>query len=223
MWLNNLGALGSVGGGLVEFGSAYGVKGSAWQGSAPSAVVEPRILEAGLHLGRHQVRRLHRARRQRRPEARDRVRQRPERNLTERSVVSFTNYVPVGQVVLPLSGRGVRSSRPGGEGDGGLSYFFANARVRLSTGVDVQVTYHRGRSIDARTITDDLLTAGRCAEALDGYLYESASAGSSVEVFKDVRVFGGYGQDKNDSSDTAPRSGSPSGCSRRTSSTAGSI
>ena len=38
---------------------------------------------------------------------------------------------------------------------------------------------------------------------LDGYLFESTSGRISVEVVKNVRVFAGYGQDKNGSGDEA--------------------
>jgi hypothetical protein len=93
-------------------------------------------------------------------------------------------------------------SGPGGQGNGGLTYFFANARVSPSRRADLQLTYHRGRSLDARTITDDILN-GRpvTAKMLDGYLFESASGRLTVELFRNFRIFAGYGQDKNGSGD----------------------
>jgi hypothetical protein len=88
---------------------------------------------------------------------------------------------------------------PGGEGSGGLTYFFINGRVAPAKRADVQVTYHRGRSIDARSITDDLLNGRPVpSKTLDGFLFESIGARLTVEVAKGFRVFGGYGQDQND-------------------------
>ena len=87
-------------------------------------------------------------------------------------------------------------SGPGGEGSGGLTYFFVNARVAPAKRADIQFTYHRGRSIDARSITDDLLNGRPVpAKTLDGFLFESIGARLTVEVAKGVRVFAGYGQD----------------------------
>ena len=63
----------------------------------------------------------------------------------------------------------------------------------------MQVTYHHGRSIDARSITEDMLNGRPVpSRTLDGFLFESIGARVTVEVAKGVRVFGGYGQDKND-------------------------
>jgi hypothetical protein len=48
-------------------------------------------------------------------------------DLTERSVLSFTNYIPVKQSVFVYQAAEVDLSGPGGEGEGGLTYFFVNA------------------------------------------------------------------------------------------------
>jgi hypothetical protein len=203
MWLNDLGALGSVGGGLVEFrqegtGKRLRLRGGVFGG------LEPEILEPGYASGitkfgayvaldgngaqKHVL---------------GYVNVRNE-SLSERSVLSMTNYVPVGQSFFLYQAAEVDLAGPGGEGDGGLTYFFANARISPTRRGDLQLTYHRGRSIDARTITDDILN-GRpvSSKQLDGFLYESASARLTVEVVKNVRVFAGYGQDKNGSGDEA--------------------
>lgn len=203
MWLNDLGGLGSVGGGLVEYRKSPGSKGLRWRFGAFGGV-EPKILQAGYASGikkfggyaafegngaqKHVVGYVN-------------VR---NGNLTERSVLTFTNYVPVKQSFFLYQAAEFDLSGPGGQGNGGLTYFFANARVAPSRVFDVQLTYHRGRSIDARTITDDLLHGRPVApKSLEGYLYQSANARVTVEVFKGFRVFAGYGQDKNDSSDAA--------------------
>ncbi len=121
------------------------------------------------------------------------------KDLTERSVVSMTNYLPVRQSIFIYQAAEIDLAGPGGEGDGGLTYFFTNARVTPFKRADLQVTYHRGRSIDARAITDDL-RHGRAvpAKTLDGFLFESVGARVTVEAARGVRVFAGYGRDKND-------------------------
>jgi hypothetical protein len=203
MWLNDLGGLGSIGGGLIEVGQLNTGKRLRFRVGAFGGL-EPKILEPGYTSNvtkfggyvaldgngaqKHVIGYIN-------------VR---NKNLTERSVLSLTNYIPVGQVFYLYQAAEIDLSGPGGEGNGGLSYLFANARIAPSRRADLQVTYHRGRSIDARTITDDILN-GRpvTSKQLEGYLYESASARLSVEVFRNFRVFAGYGQDKNDSSDSA--------------------
>lgn len=203
MWLNDLGGLGSIAGGLVEFGQGASSNGLRWR-TGVFGGLEPKILEASYVPGikrfggyvaldgngarKHVVGYVH-------------VR---NENLTERSVLSFTNYVPVRQSFFLYQAAEFDLTGPGGEGKGGLTYFFANARVAPSRRADVQLTYHRGRSTDARTITDDILN-GRpvSAKMLDGYLFESVNGRVTVELIKSVRVFAGYGQDKNDSADEA--------------------
>jgi hypothetical protein len=80
-----------------------------------------------------------------------------------------------------------------------------NAHGSPTTRLDLQGLYHRGRSIDTRSITEDVL-AGRALRdgALDALLYASAGARVSVHVARDVRVQAGYTRDKNnrDSADT---------------------
>ncbi len=203
MWLNDLGALGSVAGGHVEFKQGGSSQAMRWRAGAFGGL-EPKILEPGYVSGitkfggyvaldgngarKHVVGYVG-------------VR---NKSLTERSVISVTNYVPVRQSFFLYQAAEFDISGPGGEGNGGLTYVFANARLSPTRRADVQVTYHRGRSIDARTITDDILN-GRpvSAKMLDGYLFESTSGRISVEVVKNVRVFAGYGQDKNGSGDEA--------------------
>jgi hypothetical protein len=203
MWLNDLGALGSIGGGLLEFGQLNTGKRLRFRVGAFGGL-EPRILEPGYtsnvtKFGGYVA--LDGNGAQKHVVGYVNVR---NKSLTERSVLSVTNYIPVGQVFFLYQAAEVDLSGPGGEGDGGLSYFFANARIAPVRRADLQLTYHRGRSIDARTITDDILN-GRpvTSKQLEGFLYESANARLSVEVVKNVRVFAGYGQDKNDSSAAA--------------------
>jgi hypothetical protein len=203
MWLNDLGGLGSVAGGLVEFGQGASSKGLRWRAGVFGGL-EPKILEPGYVSGvkkfggyvaldgtgaRKHVIGLVTVKNQ---------------SLTERSVLTFTNYVPVQQTFFLYQAAEVDLSGPGGQGNGGLTYFFANARLSPSRRADVQVTYHRGRSLDVRMITDDILS-GRpvSAKMLDGYVFESLNGRLTVELVRNVRVFAGYGQDKNGSGDQA--------------------
>ena len=198
MWMNDLGGLGAVGGALVEMRQSADSTRLRWRAGAFGGV-EPEIMEVGYVSG---VKKfggyfaLDGNGAQRNVIGYVNVR---NKNLTERSVLSFTNYVPVGQSVFIYQAAEVDLAGPGGEGSGGLTYFFANARVTPAKRADVQITYHRGRSIDARSITDDLLNGRPVpAKTLDGFLFESIGARVTVEVAKGIRVFGGYGQDKND-------------------------
>jgi hypothetical protein len=198
MWLNDLGGLGSVGGALVEYRQSADTTRLRWRAGGFGGV-EPEIMDLGYVSG---VRKfggyvaLDGNGAQRSVVGYVNVR---NQDLTERSVLSFTNYIPVRQSVFVYQAAEVDLSGPGGAGSGGLTYFFVNARVAPSKRADVQATYHRGRSIDARSITDDLLHGRPVpSKTLDGFLFESAGVRVTVAVAKGVRVFGGYGQDKND-------------------------
>jgi hypothetical protein len=198
MWLNDLGGLGSVGGALVEVRQSADSTRLRWRAGGFGGV-EPEIMDVGYVSG---VKKfggyfaLDGNGAQRSVVGYINVR---NGDLTERSVLSFTNYIPVQRSVFIYQAAEVDLSGPGGEGSGGLTYFFVNARVAPAKRADIQATYHRGRSIDARSITDDLLNGRPVpSRTLDGFLYESIGARLTVEVARGVRVFAGYGQDKND-------------------------
>ena len=198
MWLNDLGGLGSVGGALVEVRQSADTTRLRWRAGGFGGV-EPEIMDVGYVSG---VKKfggyfaLEGNGAQRSVVGYINVR---NEDLTERSVLSFTNYIPVQQSVFIYQAAEVDLTGPGGEGSGGLTYFFVNARVAPTKRADIQATYHRGRSIDARSITDDLLNGRPVpAKTLDGFLYESVGARLTVEVARGFRVFAGYGQDKND-------------------------
>ena len=198
MWLNDLGGLGSVGGALVEVRQSADTTRLRWRAGGFGGV-EPEIMDVGYVSG---VKKfggyfaLEGNGAQRSVVGYINVR---NEDLTERSVLSFTNYIPVQQSVFIYQAAEVDLTGPGGEGSGGLTYFFVNARVAPTKRADIQATYHRGRSIDARSITDDLLNGRPVpAKTLDGFLYESIGARLTVEVARGFRVFAGYGQDKND-------------------------
>jgi len=198
MWLNDLGGLGSVGGALVEYRQSADTTRLRWRAGGFGGV-EPEIMDLGYVSGVSKFGgyfALDGNGAQRSVVGYVNVR---NQDLTERSVLSFTNYIPVRQSVFVYQAAEVDLAGPGGEGSGGLTYFFVNARVAPVKRADVQLTYHRGRSIDARSITDDLLNGRPVpSKTLDGFLFESVGARVTVEVAKGIRVFGGYGQDKND-------------------------
>jgi len=198
MWLTDFGGLGAVAGGAVEVRQTGTSKGLHWRAGGFGGV-EPEILDIGYVPGikkfggylaldgngahKHVVGYVA-------------VR---NQNLTERSVLTFTNFVPAGQRFFLYQAAEVDLAGPGGQGSGGLSYFFVNANGSPASAVDLQFTYHRGRSLDARTITDDIINGRPVpAKALDGFLYESIGGRVTVRVLKNLRVYGGYGQDKND-------------------------
>jgi len=198
MWLNDLGGLGSVGGGMVEYRQTADTSRLRWRAGGFGGV-EPDIMKLGYASGVSKFGgyfALDGNGAQRSVVGYINVR---NQSLTERSVLSFTNYLPVKQSVSIYQAAEVDLTGPGGEGSGGLTYFFINGRIAPARRADVQVTYHHGRSIDARSISEDILNGRPVpSKTLDGFLFESIGARVTVEVAKGVRVFGGYGQDKND-------------------------
>jgi hypothetical protein len=68
----------------------------------------------------------------------------------------------------------------------------------------VQTTVSRGRSIDVRGLSEDIL-AGRAVSptALHGLLYQSIGARTTVEVFRGARAYAGYTRDTDNYGDAA--------------------
>lgn len=123
-------------------------------------------------------------------------------SLTERSVLTVTNYLPAGPVSIYQAAEYDLSPPAGGRGHDGLAYFFSNARVNLSRRLELLGTISRGRSVDTRGLSDDL-QAGRpvSQHALDGLRYESVGGRATVEVLPRVRVHAGYSRDRNNRDD----------------------
>jgi hypothetical protein len=199
MWLTELGGLGAVAGGMAEYRRPLGdgrLRIAGFGGVEPDtykAAYVPGVRRMGGYaawdgsgLRRHVVGYV----------------LIKNGSMTERSVLTTTNFVPVGTAALVYQAAEFDLQGPGGQGHGGLTYFFVNGHAAATRRVDVQATFHRGRSIDARTITQDQL-AGRAVlpRALEGLLFESASVRMTVEVLKGTRVFGGYGQDRTNRGD----------------------
>lgn len=124
--------------------------------------------------------------------------------LTERTVLTTTNYIPVGRKLFLYQGAEVDLVGPAGNGSGRLSYFFTNARYRPIKLLEFQGTYHRGRSTDARTITEDQIN-GRpiTPQALEGFLFESAGGKTWINLPRQVRLYGGYTRSKNNRNDSS--------------------
>ncbi|MCU0305914.1 MAG: hypothetical protein MUC56_17815 [Thermoanaerobaculales bacterium] len=201
MWLGELGGLASVG----------GVHGEYRQGT-PTAIGRWRFgLFAGLELDRYQVEYLDEIRKGGVYAALDGDHGRQHilgyvlienHGLTERSVVVFNNFIPFGKGVTLYQALQYDTEGPAELGEPELSYIFGNLRWRISRVLELQGTYHRGQSVDARTITDDVV-AGRPVDpaALDGLLYESARARVMVRPLRWLSVWAGYSNDKNNRED----------------------
>ncbi len=204
MWLNDLGALGSVAGGLVELRRTSDEKAGTRLRVGVFGGLEPKVYELGYashvrKIGgyvaydgkgaeRHVVGYVN-------------VR---DQNLTERSVVTFTNYVPVRGRFFLYQAAEYDLSGPAGMGHGGLTYFFANARVTPVRRLELQGIYNRGRSIDTRAIVEAQLSGQTVTtSSLEGLLYESAGGRVYVEVARGVRLQAGYSRDKTNRDDTA--------------------
>jgi hypothetical protein len=203
MWLNDLGGLGSIGGAMVEYSvKTAGVFQRLRFGAFGGA--EPKVLDAGyvsnvVKAGGYVAL-------ERNGSWRNVVGFVTIRNsgLTERSVLTMTNLMPFGRRIFVYQAAEVDLTGPAGVGSGRLTYFFVNARVAASSRVELQGLYHRGRSIDTRTITLDQIK-GRpvSARSLEGWLFESAEGRVTLTLGKGYRVFGGYGQDRSSSADAA--------------------
>jgi hypothetical protein len=124
--------------------------------------------------------------------------------LAERNVLSTTNFIPVGREFFLYQAAEYDLTGPGGVGSGGLAYFFATARWAPVRTFEIQGLYQHGRSVDARTITQDQL-AGRPidAKSLDGFLFDSMGGRATVEFARGWRAWAGYYQDKNNRDDVA--------------------
>jgi len=196
IWLNELGSLGSIGGGVFQYKirqtESKQIRFGAFGG------LEPEILDASYVSGVSKFGAY---------AALDADHGRSHvvgyvniRNsgLTERSVLVFTNYVPVENQFFIYQSAEVDLVGPAGIGSGGMNYFFINGRYSASRDWNVFATYHHGRSIDARSITEDQLS-GRPIDptALKGLLFESFDFRVSAKVVGNLQVFGSYGRDRN--------------------------
>jgi hypothetical protein len=118
------------------------------------------------------------------------------------------NFVPIGHEFFLYQAAEIDTTSPAGTGGGTkLTYVFVNARYRVSPWLEFQGLYHRGVSIDTRTITQDILN-GRPVDprALDGFLFGSIGGRVTVEPIRGIRLYGGYSQERSSrEGETYPR------------------
>jgi hypothetical protein len=203
MWLNELGGLGAVGGALVELRQPPRTSRGTWR-AVVFGGLEPRVLDAGYEgdilkgggfvafdgagMRRHVVGFV------------------TTRNSgrTERSVVVVNNILPVGRRLFVYQAAEYDVKSAGIQSPGSLTYLFATARYTATRFLEVQLNYHRGRSIDSRTILRDQLD-GRTVDPrqLDGLRFESAGGRVTVTVTSGLRVYGGYARDRNNHDEAA--------------------
>lgn len=204
LWMSDLGTAGSLAGGLVEFAGTAAPASHRWRAGI-FAGGEPLGYEAGYAQG---VRKyggyvgFERGFMQRHIVGFAHVRQ---RGLTERSMLSVTNYIPVRRAAFIYQALEYDLQGPAdGAAKRGLSYFLINARASAGQRVELTGTYNRGRAINARQLTDDVLN-GRplTTKAIDGLRYETVGGRVSVRIGRQVEVHGGYAQDRNNREDEA--------------------
>ena len=203
MWLQDLGTMGALAGGLVEVGRVRtDTEGGRFRAGVFSGL-EPKMYETGYapdvkkyggyaayeqgFMRRHVV-------------GYTTVKQ---GDLTERSVLSLTNFIPGGRRFFAYQAAEYEVKGPAdGAIEPGLSYFLTNARLTAAPWVELNATYNRGRSLDARQITSDLIN-GRAltSQAVDGLKYESAGGRVTVEVVRRMYVYAGYTRDRNNRDD----------------------
>lgn len=204
MWLTDLGGLGSMSGAMFEYRGAQPKVGGSRLRLAGFAGVEPDpygfghakgVTKGGVYAvleapgGRRHTAGYVRI---------------SQAGLTERSVLTGSNFLRAGSRVFVYQMAEFDLTGPAGQGKGGLSYLMVNAHSSVNDHLELQGLYHRGRSIDTRSITDDVLN-GRPVKpgALDGLLFESAGGRVTVRVQRDVRVNAGYTRDRNNRDSTA--------------------
>jgi hypothetical protein len=204
MWLNDLGALGSLGGALLEFRPKqtsdigrfrFGLFGGLEPDPFKAAFVAG-VRKAGGYLaldgpvGRRSVLGFVEIKNQ---------------GMIERQVATMLNFIPIGRTFFIYQAAEYDLKPPAGLGKTGLNYFFANVRYAPSNVIEFQGMYHHGFSVDARTLTNDEINHVPVDPRLVvGFLFESTGGRISVSVSPRVRVWGGYYRDRNnvDSSPT---------------------
>jgi hypothetical protein len=205
MWLNELGSLGSIGGVAAQYHAAQTAAGKVRIGGFYG--FEPEILQAGYADGVRKAGAF---------VALDGEGGRNHTlgfvNLTnsglkERSVLAVNNFLPAANKFFLYQSLEYDLTGPENtDVGGGLRYFLANGRYSPASGFDVHASFHHGRSIDTRSITDAQLDGRPVNPAtLQGLLFESFDFRVTVKAVKDVSVFGGFGRDRNNRDETPVR------------------
>jgi len=204
MWLTDLGTSGALAGGVFEYRQPASDTRTRLRAGA-FAGFEPAIYDVGYASG---VRKqggyvaVEKGFLRRHVLGYTQVRQGA---LTERSVLSVTNFVPAGRRLFAYQAAEFDVQGPaGGTAERGLSYFLANVRVTPVERVELLGTYNRGHSLDARRLTEDVLN-GRplTPQAIDGLRYESGGGRVTVEVLPRTRLYAGYSLDRNNRDDAS--------------------
>lgn len=204
LWLDDLGGLGALAGAQVEARSSGEVPTSGlgrWRGGLFGGL-DPNVYRFGYgdgvrKMGAYGV--LEGGRGRRHVAAYINVH---NGDLTERSVLSVANFLPLGAFFAYQVAEYDLSPVAGGLGHDGLNYFFTNMRYTVGRRLELQGTVSRGRSVDARGLSDDI-QAGRpvSQQAVDGLLYQSYGGRVTAEVLPRVRIYGGYSRDRNNRDD----------------------
>jgi hypothetical protein len=202
MWLPDLGTIGNVAGGLVEIAqrpssTTTRFRVGGFMGLEPKSLdvgYTPDVRKAGVYAA------VQRGYLQRHVVGYTRVQQ---GSMTERSVLSTTNILPMGRAVNVYQAAEYEVRGPAqGAAPGGLSYFLANVRVSPSSRLELLGTYNRGRAIDARQLTADLLTARPLTQqAVEGLTYESGGGRVTVQPVRSVHVYASYARDRTNRDD----------------------
>jgi len=202
MWLPDLGTTGNLAGGLVEIArrpsnTRTQVRFGGFMGLEPKSFdvgYVPDVRKEGVYAA------VQRGYLQRHVIGYTRVSQ---GSMTERSVLSTTNFLPMGRAVYVYQAAEYEVRGPAqGAAERGLSYLLANLRVSPASRLELLGTYNRGRALDARQLTADLLT-GRplTQQAVEGLTYESAGGRVTVEPFRSLHVYASYARDRNNRDD----------------------
>jgi hypothetical protein len=203
VWLDELGALGSLGGVVAEARPfqklPYGIGemrvGAFWG-------FEPEIMEAGYVSNVNKFGgflTIEGAAARRHVLGYINIQ---NQGLTERSVLVFSNYIPVKRDFFLYQTLEYDLQGPAGQGQARLTYFFANARYSPWRFLELQGLYHHGRSIDTRTITEQVHSGRPVGEsALEGFLFESIGGRLTLRLTPGLQAFAGYAQDKTNEGD----------------------
>jgi hypothetical protein len=197
MWLNDLGGLGSVGG--VAFEGQPFVASGPWRlRFGLFGGMEPDLYQVGYVNGVKKYGGY---------AALDGERgwknvlgyvQIKNQSVTERSVVTMLNFIPIGKEFFLYQAAEIDTTGPAGSGGGPqLTYIFVNARYRATPWLEFQGLYHHGTSIDTRSIAQDILN-GRPVDprALEGFLFGSIGGRVTIEPVRNLRFWGGYSQEQ---------------------------
>jgi len=197
MWLPDLGTIGNLAGALVEIAQRPSstktrVRVGGFIGLEPKSFdvgYAPDVRKGGVYAA------IQRGYLQRHVIGYARVQQ---GSMTERSVLSTTNFLPMGRAVNVYQAAEYEVRGPAqGVAQRGLSYFLANVRVSPASRLELLGTYNRGRALDARQLTADLLTGRSLTQqAVEGLTYESAGGRVTVQPVRSVHVYASYARDR---------------------------